>query len=285
MVVGRLAPTPSGRLHLGNALAFGMAWLSVRAQRGRLVLRMEDLDRERSRRDIESSIREDLQWLGLDWDDETPNQRDRDYSAELSRLDTYRCRCTRTQLAGVGAYPGTCRDAGHTEGAIRWRLPTGPVAFVDRRWGPRTVDPTQVFGDPVLRRRDGGWAYPLAVVADDLRDGVTEVVRGADLLDYTAVQVPLWEHLGGRPPSWLHSPLLLGADGAKLSKSHGSSGIAELRAAGATRADVWRRLLPLVGLHTDSLTAAAEGFTPGAGLLGPVVIDSDGRTAPRRSRL
>jgi glutamyl-tRNA synthetase len=273
VVVGRLAPTPSGRLHLGNALSFGMAWLSVRAQRGRLLLRMEDVDRDRSRPDVEAAIRDDLAWLGLEWDAETPRQRERDYAPELARLSTYRCTCTRAAVAAVGGtYPGTCRDAGHAEGAVRWRLPPGPVAFVDRRLGPQVIDPTTRFGDPVLRRRDGLYTYTLAVVADDLRDGVTEVVRGADLLDYTAVQVPLWLALGARPPTWLHAPLLLGPDGRKLSKSHGSTEIAALRSAGATPGAIWARLLPLVGLPPRHVREVVDDFVPDAGAPGPITL-------------
>ncbi len=273
LVVGRLAPTPSGRLHLGNALSFGMAWLSVRSQRGRLLLRMEDVDRDRARPDVEAAIREDLAWLGLDWDEETPRQRTRDYAPELARLDTYFCACSRADLAANGGvYPGTCRDAGHASGAVRWRLPAGEVSFVDRRWGPRTIDPVARFGDPVLRRRDGLYTYTLAVVADDLRDGVTEVVRGADLLDYTAVQIPLWRALGAEPPTWLHAPLLLGPDGRKLSKSHGSTEIAALRAAGETPAAIWGRLLPIVGLPAVHVSRATPAFVPDAGAPGPVTL-------------
>jgi glutamyl/glutaminyl-tRNA synthetase len=271
--VGRLAPTPSGRLHLGNALAFGAAWLSARAGGGRVVLRIEDVDRARARTDIEASLREDLRWLGVDWDEETLPQRLRHYRPWLERLPTYFCRCTRAQL-GAGPYPGTCRDAGHREGAVRFRVPDGPVAFVDRRFGPQAVDPAAVFGDPVLQRRDGSYAYPLAVVVDDLCDGVTEVVRGADLLEYTAVQVRLWEAFGATPPTWMHAPLLLGPDGKKLSKSHGSTEIGALRAAGWRPEDVWARLLPFLGIEGVGRIADAVGrFRPDLGGLGPFVVD------------
>lgn len=273
-VVGRLAPTPSGRLHLGNALAFGTAWLSARAAGGRLLLRMEDVDRARARADIEASIREDLLWLGLEWDEETLPQRDRDYAPWLAMLaeQTYRCTCTRQQLAAAGGrYPGTCRDQGHRQGAVRFRLPEGLVPVLDRRYGLREIDPG-AFGDPVLQRRDGVYTYPLAVVVDDLCDGVTEVVRGADLLDYTAVQVVLWRALGATPPSWLHCPLLLGEDGTKLSKSHGSTEIGALRAAGFTPQRIWQMLLPLLGLQAEHIHDAVSAFDPQAGPRGPVVI-------------
>jgi glutamyl/glutaminyl-tRNA synthetase len=247
---GRLAPTPSGLLHLGNVLAFGAAWLSVRAAGGRLLLRIEDVDTGRARVGVERAIRRDLEWLGLTWDAETLRQSARDYRDVLSQLapHVYRCTCTRAQLkAGGGVYAGTCRDRRHTTGAVRLRLPPGGVRFDDRRSGPRTVDPT-VYGDPVLVRRDGLVGYNLAVVADDIADGVTEVVRGGDLLDYTAVQIRLYEALGARPPTWLHTPLVLGPDGAKLSKSHGSDHVGALRDAGHAPADIWRRVLPWLGL-------------------------------------
>jgi glutamyl-tRNA synthetase len=270
--VGRLAPTPSGRLHLGNALAFAAAWLSVRSAGGRLLLRIEDVDRTRARADLERSIRDDLLWLGLEWDEETAPQRSRRYEPWVSLLSdhTYRCTCTRAELAGSAGYPGTCRDARHPHGALRLRLPEGVVRFRDRRFGPQEVNP-EGFGDPVLQRRDGTFAYPLAVVVDDLCDGVTEVVRGADLLDYTAVQLRLWRALGATPPTWLHAPLLLGADGKKLSKSHGSTEIGALAAQGWTARQVWAELLPLLGLEGyDRLADAVVAFRPDGGVLGPV---------------
>lgn len=272
-VVGRLAPTPSGHLHLGNVCAFGAAWLSARAAGGRLLLRIEDIDIVRARRDVEDGIRHDLTWLGLGWDDETPRQSSRRYDDALAQLapHLYRCRCTRAQLAAAGGrYPGTCRTRGLTSGAIRLALPPGPVRFVDRRWGVRVVDPT-TFGDPVLVRRDGLVAYNLAVVADDIADRVTEVVRGSDLLDFTAVQIRLYEALGHPPPSWLHAPLVLGADGRKLSKSHGSAHVGAMRDAGRTARDVWATVLPWLGLpDCSSLDEAVARWRPDAGPLGPV---------------
>ncbi|MEQ1567479.1 MAG: glutamate--tRNA ligase family protein [Myxococcota bacterium] len=280
MTVGRLAPTPSGRLHLGNALAFGAAWLSARAAGGRVLLRIEDVDRARARTEIERSIRDDLRWLGLEWDEETPPQRVRPYEPWLGALghQLYRCRCTRAELAAFDAYPGTCRDRGHPDGAVRLRLPPGEVEFVDRRWGLVRVDPTTTFGDPVLRRRDGSFAYPLAVVVDDLCDGVTEVVRGADLLEYTAVQIHLWRAFGATPPTWMHAPLLLGPDGKKLSKSHGSTEIAALARAGWTPDDVWRQLLPFLGLDGfDHVRDAVGAFDPRGGGRGPFTVDATSR--------
>jgi glutamyl/glutaminyl-tRNA synthetase len=274
---GRLAPTPSGHLHLGNVCAFGAAWLSIRASGGRLLLRLEDVDLGRARPEVVDGIRLDLRWLGLDWDEEVPPQSHRDYERWLEVLGgaTYRCVCSRAQVrAAGGVYPGTCREAGHADGAVRFRLPPGEVDVVDRRFGHRHVDPG-AFGDPVLRRRDGVFAYNLAVVADDLLDGVTEVVRGADLLDYTAVQVRLWEALGGTPPTWMHAPLILGPDGRKLSKSHGSTEVRALREAGWSPTDVWRTVLPWLGLKHAHVHDAVGAFRADVGPRGPVALEDD----------
>lgn len=279
LTVGRLAPTPSGHLHLGNICAFGAAWLSVRAQAGRLLLRIEDVDRGRARPDVEDGIRRDLEWLGLEWDHETPAQSRRSYDEVLRQLGAhvYRCTCARAALAGVaGRCPGDCRARRHDIGAVRFALPRGPVSFTDRRWGPRTVHPA-AFGDPTLVRRDGLVAYNLAVVADDLADGVTEVVRGSDLLDFTTVQLCLYDALGARPPTWLHAPLVLGSDGRKLSKSHGAAHVGAMREAGWTAADVWRVVLPWLGLPGGlALAEAVSEWRPDAGPRGPVVADVRG---------
>jgi glutamyl/glutaminyl-tRNA synthetase len=283
-VVGRLAPTPSGALHPGNVTAFAGAWLSARRAGGRLLLRMEDVDRPRARPDVEQQIRDDLGWLGLTTDAETPRQSARSYAWALERLapHTYRCRCTRRDVAAHGGvYPGTCRDLGLEDGALRFRLPPGEVRFVDRRFGPRAVDPG-TLGDPVLVRSDGLVGYNLAVVADDVADGVTEVVRGADLLDQTAVQVLLWRALGATPPTWMHTPLVLGPDGRKLSKSHGSLEIRALRAAGWTPEDVWRLVLPWLGVDgVDHVRDAVDLFDRAAGPLGPVTLSVSPPAAPR----
>lgn len=275
-MTGRLAPTPSGGLHLGNTLAFGAAWLSARAAGEPLLLRIEDIDTGRSREALVSGIREDLAWLGLDWDEEVPRQSTRSYDEALAALTphTYRCDCSRQQVAANGGvYPGTCRDRRLADGALRLRLPPGPVRFVDRRHGTQEVDPHE-FGDPVLVRRDGLLAYNLAVVVDDVRDGVTSVVRGGDLLAYTAVQVRLYEALGRAPPTWLHTALVLGSDGKKLSKSHGSLEIAALRAAGWRPTDVWRLVLPWLGIPGDDLQAAVAAFDPARIAAGEITLPS-----------
>lgn len=280
MHTGRLAPTPSGLLHLGNACAFAGAWLSARSSGRRLLLRMEDVDRGRARSDVELALRQDLEWLGLTWDEEVPRQSSRDYAPALARLAPrlYRCQCTRAmrvQLTPRGAgCPGACADRDYDAGAIRFRLQAGPVAFFDRRWGPQVADP-RAFGDPILVRRDGLVSYNLAVVADDIADGVDDVVRGSDLLAYTAVQVQLWGALGVPPPLWLHTPLVLGRDGRKLSKSHGSAHVGAMRDAGATPADVWRVVLPWLGVDgVSSLSAALPLWAPEAGPRGPITLEA-----------
>ena len=169
----------------------------------------------------------------------------------FERLPTYFCACSRRTIReGGGEHPLSCRAAGSTSGAVRFVLPPGEVTFEDRVHGTITVDPL-TFGDPVLRRKDDVFTYNLAVVADDIADGVTEVVRGGDLLEYTSVQVRLWEALGARPPTWLHAPLVLGPDGRKLSKSHQSESLAALRDAGASARDIRQKLLEWLGQDPD----------------------------------
>jgi glutamyl-tRNA synthetase len=264
---GRLAPTPSGHLHLGNALAFGAAWLSARAVGGRLLLRVEDLDRGRARADIADAQRADLRWLGLDWDEEMPAQSTRSYP--LTGIPAFRCLCNRqTRLYLVCM----CRAKEHDRGAWRFDTPRGPVAFVDRAAGPQRFAPDE---DPVLMRADGEAAYPLAVVLDDHRDGVTEVVRGGDLLAATATQIRLYEALGFLPPTWLHVATLVGADGRKLSKSHGSTELRALREAGWTPARVWGTLAPLLGV--DRLDPA--GFSAARVATGVWSVTAEGDLA------
>lgn len=259
-MAGRLAPTPSGRLHLGNVSSFAACWLSARQQGLPVLLRIEDVDTTRARREVEQALRDDLAWLGLTWDRETMRQSERDYQPVLDRLSahTYRCRCTRKQLRAQGGRCA-CPATSNTEGAVRLRLPEEAVTFTDRAWGDRTVTPPT---DLTLRRSDGVWAYNLAVVADDIADGVTEVVRGADLLDHTASQVQLYRLLGAPQPTWLHAPMVLGPDQRKLSKSHGSTEIAAWRAAGANPDDVWSVVLPWLRLEGHTLASAIDAFDP-----------------------
>lgn len=280
---GRLAPTPSGYLHLGNVLAFAAAWLSIRSQQGKLLLRNEDIDTTRARRSIADQQKQTLSWLGLEWDTEVPAQSTRDYESFLSALDccTYWCQCTRAQIkASGGIYTGTCRDAKHGHGALRFRLPEGSFAFDDRVFGPQSIRAHE-FGDPVLLRKDGIVAYNLAVVCDDIRDGVTEVVRGADLLELTSVQLALYAQAQHPPPSWMHTGLVLGPHGLKLSKSHGALHIGALKEHGWCPGDIWALVLPWLGLPPlRSLDEAVPLFEPGKILRGPIRLHYELHTAP-----
>ncbi len=254
MARGRYAPSPSGRLHLGNARTALLAWLAARAGGDAFVMRIEDLDPQRSRPEHERAILEDLRWLGLDWD-EGPDvggphgpyrqsERFDLYAAALERLDTYPCTCTRREIreavrAPHGAtpvYPGSCRDKvgnPEREPAIRVRVPRGSrVEFTDAIAGPQAERLDEEVGDFVLRRNDDAWAYQLAVVVDDAAMGVEQVVRGADLLESTARQIWLFEALGAPVPSFAHVPLLVGADGEKLNKRHGATDLGQVRDAG-----------------------------------------------------
>ncbi len=257
---------------MGNALAFCAAWLSIRSQKGTLLLRIEDVDRGRARDEIADSQRRDLAWLGLNWDRETPQQSKRSYGPWLDALapHTYQCVCSRKALKLVQGRC-TCPSVRPESGATRFQLNASAVAFADRRWGPQLQAPNQQ-PDPTLRRRDGVYAYNLAVVADDIADGVTEVVRGADLLAFTGVQIQIWQAFGATPPAWLHAPLVLDAQGRKISKSTGGIGIRALREAGWTPTQVWCALLPWLGLPPTSLTDALAQFNPKAGPLGPIQL-------------
>jgi glutamyl-tRNA synthetase len=280
-VRGRYAPSPTGRLHLGNARTALLAWLQIRAAGGRFVMRIEDVDPGRSRRDLETRQLEDLRWLGLDWD-EGPDvggvagpyrqsERGDRYATAMQRLETFACTCTRRELreatlAPHGAepvYPGTCREgAPHPErpSAVRWRVPAGIVQADDLVWGSLTQDLAADVGDFVLRRSDGAWAYQLACVVDDAAMGITHVLRGADLRESTPRQVALHRALGHAPPSWAHVPLVVGPDGEKLSKRHGAPDLSTLREGGADPqrvVAVLARSAGLVSATIERVSAAA----------------------------
>ena len=238
--VGRFAPTPSGRMHLGNVFAFLIAWLSVRSRDGYMVLRMEDLDTQRTSDAYAATLREDLLWLGLDWDLETAPQSRRsqvyeEYFQRLKELDLlYPCYCTRSQLHSVNAphlsdgtyiYPGTCRNLTPGQREAFGRAPAWRVKVPDRLWtvedriqGLYTENLLTDCGDFVVRRADGVFVYQLAVTVDDGEAGVTEVVRGTDLLSSAPRQMYLQELFGFSHPEYAHVPLLLAADGRRLSK-------------------------------------------------------------------
>ncbi|TLX57486.1 tRNA glutamyl-Q(34) synthetase GluQRS [Stutzerimonas nosocomialis] len=229
--VGRFAPTPSGYLHFGSLVAALASFLDARAVNGRWLLRMEDLDPPREMPGAQTAILDALQAYGFEWDGtlvRQSEQHDR-YQAVIDTLladgHAYACTCSRKQLeAYPGVYPGFCRDAGKSveQAAIRVRVPAREFGFTDRVQGPFSQQLARDAGDFVIRRRDGLYAYQLAVVLDDVWQGVTDVVRGADLLDSTPRQLFLQQLLGLPQPRYLHVPLIVQPDGHKLGKSYRS---------------------------------------------------------------
>ena len=237
---GRFAPSPSGRMHLGNALSAMLAWLSAKHQGGEILLRIEDLDPARSKAEYAQGIMDDFRWLGLLWDRRATDQsrRGEAYAAALRQLEhmdlIYPCYCSRDQLHAASAphasdgrviYAGTCRHLTPEQRAVmtkkpslRIRLPDREISFRDGLQGDVRMNLQREFGDIILRRADGVAAYQLAVVVDDGTEGVTEVVRGRDLLSSTPVQLFLYELLGLTPPRFYHVPMLLAPDGRRLSK-------------------------------------------------------------------
>ena len=229
--IGRFAPTPSGHLHFGSLVAALASYLDARSVGGRWLLRMEDLDPPREMPGAQAAILDALERYGFEWDGELVRQSERHgaYAQVLDRLFSqglaYACTCSRKQLEGYnGVYPGLCRNAGHSmeNAAIRLRVPELVYGFEDRVQGSFGQHLGREVGDFVIRRRDGLYAYQLAVVLDDAWQGVTDIVRGADLLDSTPRQLYLQELLGLSQPRYLHVPLIVQPDGHKLGKSYRS---------------------------------------------------------------
>ena len=266
-VVGRLAPSPTGAQHVGNARTYLIAWLSARSRGGRVVLRIEDIDSPRVKPGAAEQTLHDLRWLGLDWDGEPLVQTRRlpIYETALRQLQqderAYPCTCTRADVEfAAGAphaehegpiYPGTCarrtaRDAaalGRTPHAWRFRLPEFTPSFTDVYRGPTEIDLHRNGGDFVVWKAGDTPAYQLAVVVDDAAQGVTEVIRGDDLLVSTPRQLLLYQSLGLRAPCFGHVPLVVGPDGRRLAKRHGDTRLFALRSAGIQP----ERLLGLLG--------------------------------------
>jgi len=269
----RFAPAPTGHLHLGHAVNAVYVWSIARAFAGSVIVRIEDHDRQRSQKEYETSILDDLTWLGLHGDHRSLGLPDRlrqsdaddDYARALTALEqrglVYPCRCSRREIAALGhgetegRYPGTCRSAGISglaTPARRLQLDDRILSFDDLRHGRLVQQPSAQCGDLLLRDRLGHWTYQCAVVVDDLRQGIDVIIRGDDLLASTARQRMLAEALGASElPHLLHHPLIMHPDGTKLSKSRGDSGVRELRAAGWSPEQVLGHAAWLGGLQRE----------------------------------
>ncbi len=275
---GRYAPTPSGRMHLGNAFTALLSWLSVKAQGGEMVLRIEDLDRSRCRPEYLEWLLDDLRYLGLTFDegpneggDHGPyiqNERLTYYKDVFSNLcdsgAVYPCYCSRDELHAANAphtsdgrviYSGVCRALTPAQRAAKTRLPAyrlaaqdADVCFTDGLYGWQRQNVKDEWGDFLIRRSDGVFAYQLAVVADDIAMGITEVVRGRDLLSSTAPQLQLFRMLGATPPRYVHVPMLVAPDGRRLSKRDRDLDFSHLRSVFSSSEELVGILLHWAGL-------------------------------------
>ena len=270
MYIGRFAPSPTGPLHMGSLVAAVASWLDARAAGGRWLVRIEDLDQPRCVPGADDEILRSLERLGLGWDGEVVHQsrRQHQYRDALQRLQghTYWCNCTRREIAdsslglavdGAHIYPGTCRAAGlATSRTLRLRTDGAEIGFNDRVQGSQAQVLERDVGDFVLYRADGLYAYQLAVVVDDGAQGVTDIVRGADLMDSTPRQIALQRLLGLPMPRYLHVPAAVNPAGEKLSKQTGAAPVA------ATWASV-RQALDFLGQDPSaSLEDAVRNWAP-----------------------
>lgn len=285
--VGRLAPSPTGLLHLGHARSFLLTWLHARGGGGSVGMRIEDLDEGRSKPEFEATALRDLEWLGLDWDGPVQRQSENAerYRAAYEKLAAdkliYPCVCSRRDIRaalsapqlgapGPGYYPGTCRGkyanvtaaageaaSGQTAG-LRFVTPPGNVEFIDELHGPQSFNVRKTVGDFMVGRRDQSPAYQLAVVVDDAHDGVTEVIRADDLLESTAQQLLLQDALGLPHPKWFHLPLVVDENGIRLAKRADSLSITEARERGADPRSVVTWAAQSVGLDVPGRSSASE---------------------------
>lgn len=274
--VGRFAPTPSGRMHLGNVFSALMAWASVRSQNGSFILRVEDLDIRAHNPQYTSLLLDDLQWLGLTWDKGPYYQSERTELYQEALLDLrqqgllYPCFCSRADLHaaqaphasdGTYVYAGTCRNlsqsereelSAHKVPATRMRVPNTIYTFEDRIYGSTSQNLAESCGDFIVQRADGVFAYQLAVVVDDADMGITEVVRGSDLLSSTPRQLYLQDVLGLSHPVYAHLPLLVAPDGRRLSKRNHDLDLGVLRSQGKTPEEILGFLAYCVGLTEEN---------------------------------
>ena len=318
MTVSRFAPSPTGRMHLGNVFCALLSWLSAKSKGGQWLLRIEDIDPGRSRRDYALQLMDDLQWLGLPWEGEVIWQSERSdiYAHYLQLLQdaglTYPCFCTRADIMATQAphetdgrivYAGTCRPKNmfpsqsslsrlsrlsrlssqssqsiNSPAAIRFIVPDEDISFVDGHYGPQRVNLARHCGDYILRRRDGAWAYQLAVVVDDALMGVTEIVRGRDLLLSTPQQIHLRQtiasispfhlfnlspfHLFNLSPFYYHHPLLINESGQRLCKRDKSLDLGALRARHVAPEDIIGLLAHLAGLQPAPAPAKPQDLLP-----------------------
>lgn len=276
---GRFAPSPTGRMHLGNVFSALLSWLSVKSKGGEWLLRIEDIDPQRSRQSYADLLMDDLQWLGLEWDGEPLYQSQRsdiyEHYFEILRQQgvTYPCYCTRNDLLATQAphesdgrvvYPGTCRHLPpqpDKPAATRIVVTNSDITFCDGHYGTQTVNLASHVGDFIIRRKDGAWAYQLAVVVDDALMGVTEVVRGRDLLLSSPQQIYLSQLLGFTSPCFIHLPLLCNTAGQRLSKRDRSLDMESLRQR-FTPQELVGRLACLAGLQSEPQPLSAAELIP-----------------------
>ena len=307
----RLAPSPTGALHLGNARTFLVNWALARQRGWRVALRIDDLEGPRVKAGADAQAIEDLRWLGLTWDGPATRQSARvaAYEGALASLERagriYRCYCSRSEIERDATaraidesplYPGTCRTrhgsaaaAGENDAAsLRFRVPHRSVSFHDAFFGPQRFEAATDLGDFVVRKSDGEFAYQLATVVDDAAAGVTHVVRGVDLLASTPRQVLLYGALGlsGDVPRYVHLPLIVGTDGRKLAKRHGDTRLRQLRDEGVTAGQVRRLLATWSGFeprdpHETSTAEWVERFDL-ARLPREAVVYDDAHRRPTR---
>jgi glutamyl-Q tRNA(Asp) synthetase len=277
VIISRFAPASTGFLHLGHVANAIYVWGVAGRNAGRVLLRIEDHDRARSRAEFEQAILEDLQWLGFRSDEPLVRQSERGdiYLQTLNALRqqgrVYACSCSRQKLAGLAAYPGTCRHRGVAEKpgvGLRIRLDPSTEHFVDLRHGPQEQRPFVQCGDLLARDREGNWTYQFAAAVDDYEQGVTLVIRGDDLLPSTGRQIQLARLIGReRPPQFLHHALILKSAAQKLSKSDGDTGVRDLRERGWTAARIIGHASALAGLireprdvHADEVSSMMGAF-------------------------